>query len=285
MADAIDCFGLTDRGLVREANEDQFLVADLDKSLLVRQTSLAEPDHTRLFGGPRGHLLVVADGMGGVAGGKVASGLAVRTLTGYVLQSMPWFYRSRSADGDQEEELKAAVAACQRAVAAAGAADPGRDRMGTTLTLAYVLWPQLYVIHAGDSRAYLLRAGQLHRLTRDHTVAQKMVDDGLMPAKLAEDSRWSHVLTKCICAGRDGIDPDVSHTGLAAGDTLLLCSDGLTKCAADDRIAALLADGTAEEAAKRLVAASLEAGAPDNVTVVVARFPSRPTFPTPAGPG
>ena len=91
---AMDCHGLTHPGHVRETNEDQFLVADLTKAMLVRQTSLAADDHTRLFGALPGHLLAVADGLGGQPGGRLASGLAVRTLVRYVLDTLPWFLRA-----------------------------------------------------------------------------------------------------------------------------------------------------------------------------------------------
>lgn len=270
---AIDCHGLTDTGRVRGTNEDQFLIAHLDKSVLVHQTSLPTTDHTRLAGGPRGHLFLVADGMGGAAGGHVASRLAVETLTKYVLRTLPWFFRLRS---DEEEdlrgELKEAVEACEVAVAAAAAQDPARGRMGTTLTLAYVLWPRLFVVHVGDSRAYLLRDGHLHRITKDHTVAQKLVETGQMSSTAAEESRWSHVLYNCLGGGREGVDPEAHKATLRPGDALLLCTDGVTGELPDDRIAALLAAGTAAEGAAALVAAANDAGGRDNATAVVARF-------------
>ena len=274
MPHAIDCFGLTDRGRVRAANEDQFLIADLDKAMLVRQSSLAEADHARMFGGPRGHLLVVADGIGGAAGGKRASGLAIQAVTRFVLDTMPWFLRLRSREDDAVEDLKEALEASREAVAAAAAAERGRERMGTTLTLAYVLWPRLFVVHAGDSRAYLFRNGRLHLITHDHTVAQKLVDEGQLPPQALETSPWSHVLYKCIGANQAELNPDVFRATLADGDALLLCSDGLTGPVPEARIAELLAGGRAEDAARRLVDAALAAGAPDNVTVVVARFPA-----------
>src|SRR5436305_1301278 len=98
MRGKIDCFGLTDAGKVREVNEDQFLIADLNRSMLIHQTSLAHEDHTRLFGGSQGQLLLVADGMGGHAGGQRASALTVETLTHYVLNTMPWFFRLRECN-------------------------------------------------------------------------------------------------------------------------------------------------------------------------------------------
>jgi protein phosphatase len=273
MPHAIDCFGITDRGRVRESNEDQFLIADLDKAMLVRQSSLADADHARMFGGSRGHLLVVADGIGGAAGGKRASGLAVQAVTRFVLDTMPWFLRLRSREDDAIEDLKEALEASRSAVSAAAASERGRERMGTTLTLAYVLWPRLFVVHAGDSRAYLYRKGQLHLITRDHTVAQKMVDEGQLSPGAIEKSPWSHVLYKCIGTGQADLNPDVFRSTLEDEDLLLLCTDGLTGPVPEKRIAELLDDGRAEDAARRLTDEALAAGAPDNVTVVVARFP------------
>src|SRR5262249_38518521 len=152
----MDCSGLTDVGRVRQTNEDQFLIADLNKSMLVRQTSLSLDDHTRLFGGSQGALLVVADGMGGHAAGKQASTLAVQTLEHYVLNTMPWFFHlQQDQETDLQDELKSAMEACQHSIETAAAARPEQHGMGTTLTMAYLLWPRLYVVHVGDSRCYL----------------------------------------------------------------------------------------------------------------------------------
>jgi PPM family protein phosphatase len=270
---AADCHGLTHPGRVRETNEDQFLVAELSKSLLITQTSLPAEDHTRLFGGPPGQLLLVADGMGGVRGGKRASRLVVETVTRYVLDTMHWFFRlQEGAEADLVDELRAALTACQKAVRAHAAGHPEFGQMGTTLTLAYLLWPRAYVIHAGDSRCYLHRGGRLRQVTRDHTVAQRMVDEGLLPAEKAEDSRMSHVLWSCISPREDSLNADIYKVTLEAGDTLLLCTDGLSKPVPDETIATLLDAVPAAEAARRLVAAANDAGGPDNVTAVVAHF-------------
>jgi protein phosphatase len=269
---AIDCFGLTDPGRVRPNNEDQFLVADLGKSLTVLQSSLPGGDHANKFGVAHGKLLVVADGMGGVEGGEVASGLAVRTVSGYVLHAMPWFFRVEDGrEGELEGELKTALEACQRKVEAAQ--DDGHRRMGTTLTMAYLSWPRLYVVHAGDSRCYLARGGRLHQITRDHTLAQKMVERGVLSAEQADSSRWSHVLYNCIGGGGGHLDPEVYKAVLRPGDTVLLCTDGLGKYVADgDVLGVLDRTGSAEDAARELVAAANAAGGDDNVTVVVARI-------------
>jgi protein phosphatase len=273
---AADLFGLTHPGKVRDRNEDQFLIAELSKSLLIVQTSLPQDDHTRLFGGPPGKVLLVADGMGGVRGGKRASRLVVETVLRYVLDTMHWFFRlQQGEESDLIEELRAGLDACQRAVAAAAAAHPEHDRMGTTLTLAYVLWPRAYVIHAGDSRAYLHRGGELQQITRDQTVAQRMVDQGLLEPDKAETTRWAHVLSSCINARPEALQTDIHRVTLQPGDTLLLCTDGLTKPLTDAGIARHLAaipkEGT-EAIARLLVDSANDAGGPDNITVVVGHF-------------
>ena len=164
---------------------------------------------------------------------------------------------------------------CQKAVEAAAAEHPEHERMGTTLTLAYLLWPRAYVIHAGDSRAYLYRDGQLQQITRDQTVAQRMVDQGLLAPETAEGTRWAHVLSSCISARPEALTTDVYRVSLQVGDTLLLCTDGLAKPVGDAAIAGHLAavptDGPGA-VGERLVAAANAAGGPDNVTVVLGHF-------------
>lgn len=273
MSISLECFGLTDVGRTRQNNEDQFLIADLAKSMKLLHTSLPHSDHVRFFGHHHGTLLLVADGMGGHAGGQKASGLAVRTVVDYVLNMMPWFYRFQKEDeGNLEEELKSVLEECQRRVFAAASEEGGRKAMGTTLTMAYVHWPRLYVVHAGDSRCYLVRGGHVHQVTRDHTVAQQMLDRGLMTAEQAERSRWSHVLWNCIGGGSEELSPEVYKATLEEGDTLLLCSDGLSKYVPDEVLASTLAKAASvESAVQTLVAAANEAGGSDNITVVGAR--------------
>src|SRR5262249_4474144 len=155
-------------------------------------------DHTRLFGGSQGQLQLVADGMGGHAEGKRASTIAVESLSNYVLNTMSWFFRLQEvAAGDLEEELKAALKACQESIEEAADMIDGPQRMGTTVTMAYILWPRLYVVHAGDSRCYLQRGAKLEQITTDHTVAQQLVESGALSPEEAQDSRWSKVLWNC----------------------------------------------------------------------------------------
>jgi len=274
MRGKMDCFGLTDVGKVRELNEDQFLIADLNRSMLVHHTSLQIDDHTRLFGGSQGKLLLVADGMGGHAAGERASSLVVDTLTRYVLNTMPWFFQLREGqEDDLKDELKAALERCQERIEVEASAHTERKGMGTTLTMAYLLWPRLYVVHAGDSRCYLLRGTRLEQITTDHTVAQQMVEKGVLPAEQAESSRWSHVLWNCIGGGSHDLNPEVHRVTLQLGDTLLLCTDGLAKYVPEEQIITLLRQGrSAEETCRQLVDVANAKGGADNITVIVARF-------------
>src|SRR5437764_15158098 len=124
MRGKMDCYGLTDTGKKRPQNEDQFLIADLNKSMLIHQTSLSHEDHTRLFGGSQGQLLLVADGMGGHAEGKRASTIAVQAISRYVLNTMHWFFRlEENREGDLEEELKESLEMCQKSIQAAAEAE------------------------------------------------------------------------------------------------------------------------------------------------------------------
>jgi protein phosphatase len=270
----MDCCGMTDKGRVRESNEDQFLIADLNRSMLVHQTSLSQDDHTRLFGGSQGALLLVADGMGGHAAGKQASTLAVQALEHYILNTMPWFFHlQESQENDLQEELKRAMEAGHQRIQTAAAARPEQRGMGTTLTMAYILWPRLYVVHVGDSRCYLFRPPKLERITTDQTMAQQLVERGVLKPEDASESRWSHVLWSCLGGHSHERSPEVYRANLTAGDTLLLCTDGLTGRLSDANVAALLAQGgTAEQTCQRLIAAANEAGGQDNITVVVAHF-------------
>lgn len=277
MAIVLESAGKTDIGRVRKNNEDQFLIADLTKQLRVAQSSLSSAHLGGWLTGSTGHVLVVADGMGGTAGGEIASGLAVETISWYVARTMPWFFRYQDGrEKELEAELVAAVEACQQTVADAAAASHF-NRMGTTLTMAYVLWPRVYVVHAGDSRCYLNRGGKLVRMTKDHTVAQKALDEGILTAEQAKSSILGNTLWNCVGGGTSEVSPDVYHATLHPGDELLLCTDGLTRKLKDSAISAILKESdTPEVAVKALVEAANGAGGEDNITVIVARLVSAP---------
>ncbi len=272
MGVAIEYAGRTDIGRVRERNEDHFLIADLVKQLRAVQTSLLPPHVGGWKAGTIGHLFVVADGMGGIAGGEIASGLAVETISWYIAKTMPWFYRYQDGrEKELEKELKHAFEVVQETVTDA-ASHSRYGRMGTTLTLACVLWPRVYVVHAGDSRCYLRRGDKFTRTTTDHTVAQRAVDEGVLTAEQAEASGFANTLWNCIGGGTKDMTPELYHATMQPGDELLLCSDGLSRRLDDAAILAILKQSdTPDLAARALIDAANGAGGEDNITVIVAR--------------
>jgi protein phosphatase len=279
MSGQLQCHGATHVGQVRPDNQDQFLIADLNKSMRVQQTSLGLDHQTRLFGGSQGKLLVVADGMGGHASGERASTLAVDSIATYLLNTMPWLFRlDKESEAEFERDLQEGLRECQRALAAEVQAIPQRRGMGTTVTLAYILWPRLYVVHVGDSRCYLFRGGELKRLTRDHTLSQFYADlQGGQPTS-AENPAWSNVLWNVVGGDSDELTIDLYRTDLALGDALLLCTDGLTKHVPDERLAdSLSAASPPAEVCNRLIDVANQEGGTDNITVVVAKFLDRQT--------
>jgi protein phosphatase len=247
---------------------------------MVVHDSSPEPRRGWLTGDAAGTLLVVADGMGGMGGGGIASRVAVQTITSYLLNAMPWFTPPKvkeasigreplSSVPSVRDQLCSALVASDSTVRSTGAS-VGEPRMGTTLTMALVLWPVLYVAHVGDSRCYLFRSGQLTRLTTDHTLAQQIVDQGA--GSLGPDSGLHHVLWNCLGGSEEIAKPQTMKLRLDPADILLLCSDGLTKHMTDDEIAAAVA--TAEPSAAlcaKLVDGANAGGGSDNVTVVIAR--------------
>ncbi len=270
-----DSHGATDVGRVRDANEDQYLIADLTKSMLIQQTSLSHDDGHRLYGGSRGHLYVVADGMGGHRAGDVASGVAVDTLASYFVAMIPWFLQAETDSVDElKDELARALQKCQAAVRARAKDknQTGARRMGTTLTMAYLVSRELFVVHVGDSRCYMLRGSELHQLTTDHTVAQQMVERGIIEPEDAGKTPFRSSLSQVVGGDEAEIQPDVHRASVAPGDIILLCTDGLTREVSEADIAAILSDDdSAEEMCTKLIDAANQAGGTDNITVVVSR--------------
>jgi len=273
----LDTAGLTHPGRVRANNEDAYLIATLQRSMLVHDAS---PVARGWFTGESaGTLLVVADGMGGQGGGDIASKVAVSTVVNHLLNCMPWATarvapstpptHSPSLPGVRDQ-LMNALAEGDSTVRVAGA-QSGVPQMGTTLTLALLLWPIAYIAHVGDSRCYLMRDGQIERLTTDHTLAQKLSE--VSPNSVDATSRLHHILWNSLGASDDLPQPEIQKLTLQTGDTLLLCSDGLTKYVSDQHIARILSAGaSAEERCAMLVERANAAGGADNVTAVIAQI-------------
>ena len=269
-----DCCGLTDPGRVRGVNGDQFLIADLRKTLLIHGTSVDFAEHEPIWGGAQGRLLMVADGGDGWTAERQASELVVQTITRYIVNMMPWLYRLDAPhEDDFIEDLKAALLRSQgRLEAMAEAANTPRD-FGAALTMAYTTWPMMYIVHVGNGRAYLLRQGRLEQITTDHTLAQQLVESGVLRPAEAQQSQWSQMIWNAI--GSEGSDPQpaVRKVELAPGDTLLLCTDGLPKHVTDDEIRTCLqAQEPAETTCQNLIDLANAGGGSDNITVIVGRF-------------
>jgi protein phosphatase len=265
-------FGLTDPGKVRDANEDQFLIAVLRKALAVQQTSLPRPKVQH--GSDQGYLFVVADGMGGHAGGEQASTLAIDSVEHFMLESFKWFFQFTGKEEDKVlSEFHNALGQANARVLAEANEHPELRGMGTTLTLAYTLNDALFVAHVGDGRCYLWRKSLLYRLTRDHTLVEEMVRRGALSAAAAETHRWRHVVTNAVGANSAEVKVEVHKVHLEDGDSLLLATDGLTNMLTDDEIARiLLTEADPEHACRQLVARANEAGGKDNITVILANY-------------
>lgn len=269
--------GRTDIGKKRETNQDQYLIADLNKSMLVQSTSLNLETQSRLYGMSHGKLFMVADGMGGHQGGNRASTLAIDLLINQLLNSMHWFFQM---DQDQEareqgfiEDLKKMMQKAHEAIEKESSEDSGSKGMGTTLTMAYVIWPWMYIVHAGDSRCYLLRRGELKQLTRDHTVSNQLMEKGGMTPDEAEKSPWSNVLYNALGAGASAVDAEVHKVPLEPNDMIMLCSDGLYRYLPDQEIQdILLSELEPLEVCRSFIELANFRGGADNITSIVARL-------------
>lgn len=235
----------------------------------------ASPDARGWFAGePAGTLMIVADGMGGQGGGDLASSTAVSTVTRYLLNVMSWTRvgpgAERASLSGVRSQLSSALLLGDEVVKRAGARS-GTPHMGTTLTMALVQWPLLYVAHVGDTRCYLLHDRELRRLTTDHNLAQKLSEDAR--ADFEPPAHLQNVLWNSLGATNDLPQPQLCKLQLSPGDTLLLCSDGLNKHLSDDQLAStLLTPGTSATRAAELVRMANAAGGTDNITVVVSAF-------------
>src|SRR6476659_4827688 len=174
---AVKAFGITDKGRVRPSNEDQFLSAELTKAMRIWQTSLPEPKLQ--FGGERGHLFLVADGMGGHRAGELASALAVVAIEQFTLNTFKWFFDANGAEAQRVlTQFQTALRQADARILEESTAHPELRGMGTTLTMAFQLDAQLCVVHVGDSRAYLYGDNELYQLTHDDTLVAEMVRRG-----------------------------------------------------------------------------------------------------------
>ena len=262
----VDSAGLSHAGKVRPTNEDHFAIMTLQRTLQLRATNLQDIAVLDRLRRPEITVMIVADGVGGAAGGKIASGVAVRSVVEYAGEAVGCV---EDMDVDREHTYLDHLSR---------AGERGHDRLkemfqtqggpATTLTMVTLIWPRAYVVHVGDSRGYYLRNGKLKQFTRDQTMGDYLVDIGAVTEQHAQKAGLYNVLSSAV--GGDLV-PSVGLVDLEEGDTLLLCTDGLTKHVPDDRIVELLSSGSAESSAQALIDAALDGGGSDNVTVIVAK--------------
>jgi protein phosphatase len=264
---------VSETGKVRANNEDHFLVSRVSRKQDILMTNVPEnqfPAQT----GEDGYSIIVADGMGGMAAGEVASRLAITTGVKLFQKSPKWGFKVNQKEARELfQRVSHHLQEIDRTLTERSYSDRHLFGMGTTLTLAYSIGVDLFIIHLGDSRAYLYREGELKQLTKDHTVAQAMADAGYIAPEEVRHHRKRNALTNFL-GGHDGkVKADIRWLRLADGDRLLVCSDGLNEMVDDASIARVLGEhARPDDAAQVLVDEALDRGGKDNVTVVVARY-------------
>lgn len=266
----LDVWGLTHQGNVRATNEDHFLLGSLRKHLDILATSLPEGARLTACNERVGIIAMVADGVGGQVAGEEASRVALEEVTQYVTQSTLCYYQSDAQAEEFVDLLQQAAMQSHERVLARAREDTEFRGMATTLTLWIGVWPWVYLLQVGDSRYYLYRHGVLTQITRDQTMAQEFIDQGVMTRPVALASPWANVLSSSLGGAQTA--PVVTRLQSGWENTHLMCSDGLTKHVSDARIAERLAGMTsARDACEKLLQDALNGGGTDNITIIVGR--------------
>jgi PPM family protein phosphatase len=251
----VEMANLSDAGCARDNNEDYFCYHEPE----------ADAAFVRC-----GRLALVADGMGGARAGQVASHLAGDTIRDV--------YAASLAPGPLER-LVEAFSAAHQTLARQAHENPEWQGMGTTCTAVAICGDRAYFAHVGDSRLYLLRGSSISCLTRDHTVVNRLVEEGLITPEQAASHPQQHVLTGALGASPD-VHADLSQAPipLEHGDVLLLCTDGLWNLVADRELSAIITDRAVAEACQELVQIAKRRGGTDNITVQLLRYTGPPDF-------
>jgi PPM family protein phosphatase len=261
----VSVFGKTDLGLTRDHNEDTFLVADLSTGNASLQPTVREHEV-----GPRGSLFMVADGMGGAAAGEIASAMATDIIFRHL--STAWTGDADSSASRFAFRMREAVELANAEIYGYAREHPELRGMGTTVTAAGVYAHDLYLTQIGDSRGYLVRGGEAIQLTKDQSLMQRLVDAGELTEEEAEQSERRNIILQAL-----GPDPrvkvDLTHQTLRRGDTLIICSDGLSGLVRREEFGRMVSEHPdLSELCGALIDLANERGGPDNITVVAARF-------------
>ena len=256
----------TNVGRVRTNNEDNFIVND---DLDSRDWFVPSDVSKAISLGKNGAILVVADGMGGMNAGEVASAIAIDTVKS--IFSLDDYSKITASEKKIEAFLKDAIVEADSKIKAKVKEDESTSGMGTTIVITWVLGNEAHIAWCGDSRAYLFNAGSgLIRLSKDHSYVQELVDAGKLDPELAFDHPNSNIITRSLGDTPDKARPDYVSRQLSAGDYILLCSDGLCGLCRDEEIAQIMAEAEDIESCKNnLIKSALEAGGYDNVTVAL----------------
>ena len=261
----VHVYGRTDVGRSREHNEDAFLIADLTTDHAALDDRLEE--HVV---GERGTLFMVADGMGGAAAGEIASAMAVETVLEEIRSR--WLANDRRDPESFAAALKIATDVANTRIHRMATEQPEYRGMGTTATIAGLLGDTLYLAQVGDSRAYIVRDGRARQITKDQSLMQRLIDAGEITEEEAEQSERRNIILQAL-----GPDPrvkvDLTQQSIRRGDTLIVCSDGLSGLVRREEFAQLARDHTDLPAlCSALIDLANARGGPDNITVVAAHF-------------
>ena len=268
--DELDVYGLTHTGKLRPENQDHFLVGSLRGRLNVRLSSLPDTEKLPVEEERVASFMMVADGVGGGSSGEEASRTALEEVAQFITEGAGCYFRAGESERDFVSALELAARSWHKAVRERAASDPETVGMATTLTLFIGVWPWSYLVQVGDSRYYEYANGVLTQISRDQTVAQALVDQGIMSKTLSLQSPLSNVLASSI--GGPQTAPVITRIPNSWETIHLLCSDGLTKHVPDERIAERLgAMESAKQVCEALLQDALDAGGTDNITILVGR--------------
>jgi PPM family protein phosphatase len=263
----LDSFGVTQMGRTRRSNQDRFF--------------------TLPVGSLPNCFLGVADGIGGHPAGNEASSTVAETLQKFVSEETGMLIRPDRQDGEIVETLTRGLRRCHDEMQRLVEKQPEWSGMGSTLTAALVLWPKMYLVHLGDARAYLLNRGALRRLTRDHTYGQALLEAGVLNETTIRTSAMRFVLSNFLSGDLPEKDPqvhpDVTVAILEPGDTLLLCTDGLTETVTDEELGRMLRREEPPEAlCRELLDLARDRRGRDDTTALIARFVMVDDLPPPS---
>ncbi|HEY5867794.1 MAG TPA: protein phosphatase 2C domain-containing protein [Candidatus Tectomicrobia bacterium] len=258
-------FGLSDQGLQRGNNEDHFMVADLTRKVIGVHENQLRPELFHHDLGIRGTVLMVADGLGGHAGGEIASQMAVDAVAQALVEAAEPVL-------PMSEQIIRAVGMAQAAICQHHSASGRTRQMASTLTAVHVGHGVMTIAQVGDSRAYRFSGGKLTLLTDDQTVVHMMQKKGMLTPEEAQNHPHRNIILQALGQAKS-VSPEVQTLPFTHNDCLLLCSDGLSSYVAHEHIEAILvAGGDEHELCRRLVEAANAAGGADNVTVLLARL-------------